>query len=575
MDFFGSVQGYFSQLGDYFKIGTSLLMAFFMSIGQIIAPLTANRNALFDKWSTSDKFSSSYCVEMKKDPNKDFVVLNLADIQLKDKELYDDSWDFAKATIKYEITKTRPDLITLTGDNAWGMLTYIELCKEIDSYGIPWAPVMGNHDGNNTPSEFWCAYQFTQTENCLFKFGPKDMGFGNYIINITENGKIIHSLFMMDTHSNAFDTKESKINAGSDGDTSGYDHLWANQLEWYEWAVKGIKETAGKTVESSVFMHIPTVEYADYYADYYDADKDCWKPEYAGTCFGVNHEPVCSPKGNNGFFDLCKKLGSTKNIVVGHDHVNCSSMLVDGIRLSYGLKCGSGCYWEPEMNGGSTLTISSDGKAEFSHVPFNIFNLSDIMSSGLFTIKATLHSGSEEVADIPLSAFYDGEKFAIDITVSLSGLNIEMRIIYRDGQLITLIPSLRGYYITSNQDLNDLMSQYGPDEINSTLGFMFYNTSDKKHLGTETVKIYGKEYRVEKYEFQPLSGDKYIAKYYFDDNKFEKIEFEYEGEEKAMFELNELYPYADSDMFEIPAGYIDMTGIMNSRMADNSLQEAA
>ena len=62
------------------------------------------------------------------------------------------------------------------------------------------------------------------------------------------------------------------------------------------------------------------------------------------------------------------RLGSTKNMIVGHDHVNSSSMVVDGIRLSYGLKCGSGCYWEPEMSGGSTLTISSDGTGTFAHV---------------------------------------------------------------------------------------------------------------------------------------------------------------------------------------------------------------
>lgn len=364
---FSQITSFFSQIGDYIRIGLSVAFAFIMSLGQIIAPLTANQAKYFEKWSADDKFQSSYCVELKKDPEKDFVVLNLADVQLNDAELYDGQWDLAKATISSAIKQAKPDLITLTGDNAWGMLAYIELCKEIDSYGIPWAPVMGNHDGQRTPSEFWCAYQFATAENCLFKFGPEGMGYGNYIINITENGKIIHSLFMMDTHSNADDTDAGKINLGADG-SAGYDHLWANQLKWYEWAVNDITESAGRTVESSVFMHIPVYEYSTYYAEYYDKENDCWKDEYADECFGVNHEDVCCANGNNGFFDLCKKLGSTKNIIVGHDHVNSSSMLVDGIRLSYGLKCGSGCYWEPEMSGASTLTVSSDGTGTFEHI---------------------------------------------------------------------------------------------------------------------------------------------------------------------------------------------------------------
>ena len=57
----------------------------------------------------------------------------------------------------------------------------------------------------------------------------------NYIINITEKGKIIHTLFMMDTH--------SYIEREVDGEIETfYDHLWDNQQEWYKWAVNGIKE---------------------------------------------------------------------------------------------------------------------------------------------------------------------------------------------------------------------------------------------------------------------------------------------------------------------------------------------
>ena len=128
---FSQVTSFFTQMGDYIRIGLSVALAFIMSLGQIIAPFTANQAKCFEKWSAGDKFETSYCAELKKNPDKDFVVLNIADVQLNDTELYDGSWDLAKTTIKSAVKQTAPDLITLTGDNAWGMLSYIELCKVV------------------------------------------------------------------------------------------------------------------------------------------------------------------------------------------------------------------------------------------------------------------------------------------------------------------------------------------------------------------------------------------------------------------------------------------------------------
>ena len=354
-----------------------LVIAFIMAIPTFLTPyvqlaLHGGIDSFFENWSVNDEYKADYAVEIKKDPNKDFVVLNFADIQLDPDECYKDEGALAEKTIKRCIEEVKPDLITLTGDNAWGgELSYVWVVNLIDSLGIPWAPVMGNHDGSNgdKTKEYWCSYLLDNAKNSLFKFGPKDMGYGNYVINITENGKVIHSLFMMDSHSSADDTEAGKINYGKNKDGSdniGYDHFWANQIEWYEWAVKGIAKQAGKTVESSVFMHIPVIEYRMAEKIVCD-DSGAVKPEYADIAFGSIDETICSPEGNNGFFAKCQELGSTKNMIVGHDHVNNLSVEYEGIRLSYSLKCGSGCYWTPEKNGGSVLTINSQGNATFTH----------------------------------------------------------------------------------------------------------------------------------------------------------------------------------------------------------------
>ena len=373
-----------------------LVMAFFIALPQILAPLPAmlNEASFFEDWSAEQEYSHDYSVVLEKEEGKDFVVLNLTDIQISDGEDFYAHYEYAKELINKLVAEQKPDLITLTGDNAWDTVSYVELVNFIDSRGIPWAPVMGNHDGQGCMSEFWCAYLFYKADNCLWKFGPKDMGYGNYIINIKEGDEIVHTIFMMDTHDNVdYTDKNGK-------QIKGYDHLWENQFSWYEWAVKGIEAVEGKTVESSIFMHIPVYEVKTVWNDYYegyvcascensftaaqlrsnkcpdcgkdvsfskDMENNLWTGEYADKATGVIHEIPCPGEVNNHFTDLMLKLGSTKNVIFGHDHVCNASIDYNGIQLTYGLKLGYGCYYENGLMGGTTLTIGSDGSAQYAH----------------------------------------------------------------------------------------------------------------------------------------------------------------------------------------------------------------
>ncbi|MBQ3086385.1 MAG: hypothetical protein IJC45_03545, partial [Clostridia bacterium] len=88
---------------------------------------------------------------------------------------------------------------------------------------------------------------------------------------------------------------------------------------------------------------------------------------YAAGSFGVIHENPCPGAVNNHFMDVVTDLGSTKNMIFGHDHVNNASFVYEGVRLSYGLKLGRACYYEEGLQGGSTLCIHSDGSATFEH----------------------------------------------------------------------------------------------------------------------------------------------------------------------------------------------------------------
>lgn len=351
-----------------------LIISFLLSFTQILVPVdawidTKGEEAYFSDWSITDTFDEDDYIELEKIPGEDFVVLNLADVQLGDDEVYADEGIYSEELIRKLVAEKEPDLITLSGDNAWGSMSYIELINLLDSFGIPWAPVMGNHDGQGCISEFWVAYNLASAENCLFQFGPKDMGYGNYIINITENDRIIHTLFMMDTHDGAEFTLE-------DGTVvEGYDHLWPNQLAWYEWAVNGIADIEGKTVESTVIMHIPVYEIYDAWDSVSiegDNELGVIDPENTVGATGQKGEESCPAPVNNGFFDLCKELGSTKNIIMGHDHKNDFSVLYDGIQLTYGVKSGFGSYWREDMIGGTTIHINSLGNASIQQHHYSL-----------------------------------------------------------------------------------------------------------------------------------------------------------------------------------------------------------
>ena len=347
------------------KAALSVAVTFIVSFAQILNPYFQTMGSLEDRfytdWSAESEYKLEDTIVIEKSPDKDFVILNLTDIQLTSIKACGEEGELAENMIKKLVSETKPDLITMTGDNAKDFIAYLKLIEFMESLEIPWAPVMGNHDGEGMLREAWAAYSLAEAEHCLFKFGPKDMGYGNYIINITENDKIIHSLIMMDTHSN-------KMYTDKDGkEFKGYDHVWPNQIEWYKWAVNGAAKLAGEDVQTSVFMHIPVVEYGDAWNAAWDEETQSFVGEYADTSFGVKHEPVgCAPE-NNGFFSVIKSLGSTKDVVCGHEHVSNYSIVYEGVRLTYALKTGVGSYWEAELNGGTKMTVNKNG-TNISHL---------------------------------------------------------------------------------------------------------------------------------------------------------------------------------------------------------------
>lgn len=335
-----------------------LLAAVLIIAGVLFFPLTGKKHT--EVWSADQAFDIAKIQTVEKN-REDFKILMFTDTQLwanlgKNKECYEQ--------MDALVEKTQPDLITLPGDVLSAMSSRFSInnfIKHMESYGVPWAPVYGNHD-NEIPSNSlnWQTEKYVAADHCLMQKGPSNLyGCGNYVINIVENGNPVYSIFMLDNGRYTEYTDEETNETYTKEIYMGYE-----QIAWYEWNVKGIAEATGKTVPSMTFSHFAQPEFREAVEKYGVKDEnDIYTiPEEYG--FGYcQYLPGAAPV-NSGFVEKCKELGSTKYIFCGHDHENNASISYDGITYTYGLKTGpSPVPWNYAKETGGTL-ITATGSQE-------------------------------------------------------------------------------------------------------------------------------------------------------------------------------------------------------------------
>lgn len=321
-----------------------------VAVMALFIPRTGEKRS--DVWSVNDEFDVSAVASLEKKAGEDFNVMLFTDLQLwmdltANKTVYD--------MMDSLVEEGKPDLIVLMGDNVSGIATDTltkRLIRQMESYGIPWAPVFGNHDGEGNATLEWQADLFEEAEHCLFRRGPSNLsGIGNYVINVTENGEIVESLYLLD----------SGRYREYDGIGEREDYIGYDQIAWYEWNVRGIEAAAGRSVPSMVFAHYALPEFRTAVETLCEKRGDkYYVPEALGSgfCYGL---PGASPV-NSGFFDKAKELGSTTHVFAGHDHENNAVIDYEGITLAYGLK--TGCSPKPWNNAeyyGATVVTIGDG----------------------------------------------------------------------------------------------------------------------------------------------------------------------------------------------------------------------
>jgi len=277
-----------------------------------------------------------------------FRIVQMTDLHLMD--LKEDTETFS--LIKNTVTSCHPDLIVITGDLTMiheNQKLLIQLRELMDSFGVLWTVVFGNHDHECTLSLDEQADLLMKGKYCLFEKGNVNLrGVGNHYITLTKGNQNIALLGFLDSHNSRID----EINGEN---IWSYDYIDKNQIQDAILEITALKNSSN--LKSSIFFfHIPLVEFKQIL--------ETNKSEIEGSCY----EEVCSSNYDSGFFDEVNKTNTLKGIFVGHDHVNDYSFKKEGCLLAYGRCTGHYNYTMPEFKKGARIIDINDTGSISSYV---------------------------------------------------------------------------------------------------------------------------------------------------------------------------------------------------------------
>ena len=269
------------------------------------------------------------------------------------------------------VEKAKPDLIVLTGDNIYGELDdsgemWLALIEKMDRYGVPWFTVFGNHDNESGKGVAWQVEQLEASEYCIFRQGGVS-GNSNYNLLIRQGGEPKFLLYMMD--SNGCTTKPNNPGEGMMPDNVDIDKIEqtagfrTDQVTWMTDSAKSIRGTYGK-VPVLIFYHIPVYESVKAaYKIYPSASSSMpFTPDQEGD-LGMATEALVGVSSSR-FWKSAKNIGCT-GMFVGHQHKVATSIVCEGIRVTYGLKTSTYDYHDTELLGATKITLAEMG-SEFA-----------------------------------------------------------------------------------------------------------------------------------------------------------------------------------------------------------------
>lgn len=282
-----------------------------------------------------------------------FTVLILSDMHCAGA----DTADEIIANIKELVIQEQPSLVIFTGDNTQEIRTKSALKKcitrlvsYIESRGIPWAHIYGNHDDEGLFVLSREAQQsvYESFSYCLSKEGEKLRGVGTYVLPV----------FMHNSDQLAFNIW--CLDSGTYQDENqNPDFIKKEQIEWYRYASGLLSDYNGSTVPAMMTFHIPLPENA----------QACQQYEDAGLSYeGSRNEQICYPIWNSGMFSNVVEQGDVKVIVTAHDHCNDYAVEYDGVMLCASSTIGTSgtTYYNSQNAGARVVKFDLQAQTQFS-----------------------------------------------------------------------------------------------------------------------------------------------------------------------------------------------------------------
>ena len=349
---------------------------------------------------TADVDGADFVIEFAE--GRDITVLQLADLQIhvwenartsgyrrtyREERLIKGLSDDFELTVwrfvEEAIAKADPDLIVLTGDNIAGETDdsgeeWLKLIARMDSYGIPWLCIFGNHDNESGMGVTWQVEQLMNSEYCVFKEGEVT-GNCNYNVLLKQGDEYKYLFYLLDTGGEDIGLRNMEED-NIDADKAYSMAIHDDQIEWIKTSAQNIYSEIGTEVPSLIFQHIQPIEtmyalqtsYPDTYTE---------KPFYATKDgdFGSATGGIGGIDTQGKYWAAAKEVGCV-GIFMGHDHENAISVVYDGIRLTFGLKSSLECGIDPNLIGGTKITIKEKDNSfnvEYLHTDIE-FEYTDI-----------------------------------------------------------------------------------------------------------------------------------------------------------------------------------------------------
>lgn len=311
---------------------------------------------------TVDRLSETLAnkVKLRFDEKGEFKIMMLSDLHM-----YGDGLSAAtRENICLLVEHEHPDLVILNGDNVADTSVQNEgdlrhllkgLTDYLESEGIYWIHVYGNHDGETRLPVVQQQRVYESYDHCLSKRGDVGRcGLGNYVLPLygARDDEIKFVIWAL--NSGDYLSEEDREALFPDGKmpfpgngSPKYDYIHSEQIEWYEEIADLLKsQNDGEAVPGLMAFHIPLQEM---YAAWINRDGLEWTGQKGGDVGSSGYNP--------GFFEVLRRRGDVKAVVNGHDHTNDFMVNYGGIKLCYCSTVSTNTHHDPNILGTRLFVI--------------------------------------------------------------------------------------------------------------------------------------------------------------------------------------------------------------------------